>query len=433
MPWQRAALDGQLEYDPDSPDPVALTRRYSLVSVARQNGKTVALLALVGWWLTECARLRGRPQTVVLLTNQLKLSHDLFEAIAKVLEPKYGAVTKSSYGRESLTMPDGSVLKIVADTPRAGHGLSPDLVVADEIWDVSEEAIDVGLIPAQRARRHCLLSMWSTAGTDQSRLMLRWRTEGLEQIDRGDPGRLWYAEWSVDPNSAYENDPALWALANPAIGITIDRDRLLEESQMPNRAAFLRGYLNLWISSDRSWLPAGLWETLRSEEPRLPYQVIAVDCSLDGERFAAVGAEVDDVGGITLSVIAQTKTQHELWELVAGQFPATAKIAVSPSLEIGLPVTWKPRSTLVGYGELVKWTAPARAAILEGRVKHRGDVGLADHMSRAVASTTQAGMALSSQKSPGPIELARLSVFVIALASASRRIGRPQIGISGRR
>ncbi|MSO44571.1 MAG: hypothetical protein EXQ74_04600 [Thermoleophilia bacterium] len=45
MPWQVHAISGQLEHD-ESGD---LIHRRSLVSVARQNGKTVALTALVLW------------------------------------------------------------------------------------------------------------------------------------------------------------------------------------------------------------------------------------------------------------------------------------------------------------------------------------------------------------------------------------------------
>ena len=50
----------------------------------------------------------------------------------------------------------------------AGHGLSIDLLLLDEIWNMSEEAIEDGLIPTQRARRNSFLSAWSTAGTEES-------------------------------------------------------------------------------------------------------------------------------------------------------------------------------------------------------------------------------------------------------------------------
>ncbi|NBR37528.1 MAG: hypothetical protein EBT80_09315, partial [Chitinophagales bacterium] len=55
MPWQVHVLNGQLSVDADG----RWCNPLSLVSVARQNGKTVALKALLGWWLTDYSRHAG--------------------------------------------------------------------------------------------------------------------------------------------------------------------------------------------------------------------------------------------------------------------------------------------------------------------------------------------------------------------------------------
>jgi hypothetical protein len=47
---------------------------------------------------------------------------------------------------------------IRAANSSVGHGMSCDLIVADEIWDIGSTVIDGGLLPAQRARRSPLLS-----------------------------------------------------------------------------------------------------------------------------------------------------------------------------------------------------------------------------------------------------------------------------------
>ena len=83
--------------------------------------------------------------------------------------------------------------------------------------------------------------------------------------------------------------------------------------------------------------------------------------------------------------------------------------------------------TIVGYAELIKWTAMARSMIVEDRVRHTGDIGLAEHMARAVSVKTNQAIVLSSQKSPGPIELARCAVFAIALESRPAIRNKPQI------
>jgi phage terminase large subunit-like protein len=82
MPWQVRALDGQLAFDEQG----ELLHRTSLVSTSRQNGKTTCLGSLVGWWLTEMPKIRGKKQTVLTTANRLDLAITLFDEIAPVLE-----------------------------------------------------------------------------------------------------------------------------------------------------------------------------------------------------------------------------------------------------------------------------------------------------------------------------------------------------------
>jgi hypothetical protein len=77
MPWQQRVLDGQLLFDGDGD----FLHRMSMVSTARQNGKTVALTALVGWWLTEMPKHRGTPQTVLSTAHRLDLAVMLYDKV----------------------------------------------------------------------------------------------------------------------------------------------------------------------------------------------------------------------------------------------------------------------------------------------------------------------------------------------------------------
>jgi hypothetical protein len=122
---------------------------------------------------------RGAPQTVLSTAHRLDLAVMLYDKLADILELRFGAKLMRSYGRNQVTMPDGSKWFIRAANSSVGHGMSCDLIVADEIWDIGSTVIDGGLLPAQRARRSPLLSAWSTAGTEASTAMQRWREQGL--------------------------------------------------------------------------------------------------------------------------------------------------------------------------------------------------------------------------------------------------------------
>ena len=428
MPWQRRVLDRMLGLDETG----ELAVRSSLVSVARQNGKTQALKALIGWWLTEGPVYRGGPQLVVSTAHTLDLAVHLFESLAPTLIELFGGKGRWSYGRNTLTMPDGSEWAARAATPVIGHGLSIDLAVADEVWDVSADVIDQGLMPAQRARRRPLLSAWSTAGTEASSWMLRQREAGIRQIEKGEPSGFYFAEWSPPPNLD-PMTPEAWPYANPALGHTITDDTLVQEAQLPNTDAFLRASVNLWITTDRGWLPNGTWEKLVDEPPAGPELVWACDAALDGLRHVGVRAWQLDDGRVHVDTAFVVRSEGEMWEAVATSLPARTTLAITPQFDLHTPAHLRSRRTIVGYSETMKWTGIVRNLILDGKVTHSGSNQLAEHMARAVAAPTRFGMALQSARSPGPIELARCAVWAIALASKTRPRARAVVATGTRK
>jgi phage terminase large subunit-like protein len=402
-----------------------------LVSVARQNGKTTLMAAVIGWWLATQGSARGRPQVVLSTAHKLDLAAALFKYLAPILEAKLGAEVSRSYGRQELTMPDGSVWIVRAATPQAGHGYSIDLCVVDEAWSVSEECVDEGFAPAQIARPNSLLAMFSTAGTTASKLMLKWREQGLRQIDSGDPGPLYFASWEpppgIDPMT-----PEAWAYANPALGRHITIDKLREKAKSPNRNAFLRGHVNLFTIASNAWLEAGLWSALENDQQLPPGGVLAVDASTDESRFMAVRA-VKTGDKISCQVEFNVDTQAEMWleiERIMADQPRL-QLAIAASLDIHCPPHLERRRTIVGYRELLRWTLAVRSLIVENKVGHRGEASLAEHVERAVMVKHQGSLAVSTTRSPGDITLARCMIWAVALESKPGQIGKPMLVVTG--
>ena len=423
MPWQLNILDGLTSMDSNGD----YLHRVGLVSVARQNGKTVAIAALVGWWLSTQGKARGQKQTVITVAHKLDLATALYTYLAPILEAKFGASVSWSYGRMVLTMPDGSVWFPRAATPAAGHGYSVDLIIADEVWDISEAAIDEGLLPSQRARKNPLFVMMSTAGTQDSKAMLRWREQGLRAIDSGEQTKLYFAEFSPPPNSDLMT-PTAWAYANPALGHTLDMDVIQAESEAPNRNAFLRASVNTWTATQHGWLEPGVFEALKSDDPIPPGGILAIEVDQDGALYVGVRAvQVGLKTAVTVAFVAGTLA--ETWRLVEAEIAAgpTLRLAITPGLEIHLPPNMERRKTIVGYRELLKWTAAVKNMITENRIYHHGENQLIEHVERAVLIKHQGSVALSSTRSPGPITLARCMVWAAALASKPQLVGKPLV------
>jgi phage terminase large subunit-like protein len=423
MPWQVRALHGQTAVSDDGTRP-----RVSLVSVARQNGKTVCIASLLGDWLLNEARERGTPQTVISVAHKLDLATSLFNYLAPILEVKCGAEVSWSYGRQKLTMPDGSVWHVRAATPGAGHGYSVDLLIIDEAWAVSTEAIDQGLLPTQRARKNPLCSMWSTAGDSSSTAMLRWREQGLRTIDEGKPGSLYFAEWSPDPAKIDLMTPEAWAYANPALGYTLDMEVIKAESEAPNRNAFLRSSVNTWVASSASWLEPGQFAACETDAIAPPGGVLAVEVGEDSANFYGVRAVITGTKTHVVTAFV-ADTMAEMWAKVEAEIQAAPnlKLALVPSLEVHCPPALLRRATIVGYRELNRWTAAVRSMIIEQRLLHNGEHLLTEHVEKAVLVKHNGNIVISSQRSSGPISMARALVFACALAGKPAAMGKPII------
>lgn len=440
LDWQAHAIDGLLELDSDAglDGGADFVNRSGYVSVARQSGKTVLGLACLGWWLTDLARIRGKAQTVVNTANELSLACQQFERLAPTLKETFGFTLKWGYGRMEAKGPDGSRWYVKAGTPAAPHGLSVDFVWADEIWNMTDEVLASGWRQTMKARNKLtaggspIMLMTSTAGTQASTAQLRYREQGLKLIDERRQGKFYFAEWSIPPG-VDPMDTSYWEMANPSLGHLIQLEDLITDSQHPDRISFLRGGLNLFVDADQAWLQPGEWDACLTDEP-FPGDgpiILAVDSSLDDSRYLGVEAGVDQLGRVhvrpAFSVATLRECQNAIVELMGNP---QVKLAITPTLEGHVPPALAKRKQIVGYGELLKWTALAKNLILEKRICHAGEEALAEHMNRAVAVRQQEAVALSSKRSPGPIELARLVIFAAGLASRPRIAGKAAIGSS---
>ena len=423
MGWQIHALEGMLMLDDDTGE---LHFREGLVSTARQNGKSVLLQAVVGWFLTDGARMRGRPQSVLSVANRLDRAEAIHTAVAPILEAQYGAKVTNAVGRKAVLMPDGSKWEVRAATPNL-HGGSYDLIVVDELFDIGSNCIDDALRPSMIARPNPLLACFSTAGDEGSTVMIQMREMAVAEIDAGHCGDTYFAEWSMPPG-VNPADEQWWGWANPALGTTVTVKALRAASK---KESFLRAHLNLWVSARGAWLDPGQWADLETDAPMPAGGILAVDSSVDESRYVGVRSVVaDNKAHVYVEFVANSEDQ--MWtEIARVMADQTVQLALTPTLEIHCPPNLARRCTLVGYGELLKFSSLVRSMLIEGKVTQRKQRTLTEHVCRAVLAKTAQGTVLSSQKSPGPIELARCMVWAIALSSRPAVRMKPTLAVSG--
>jgi phage terminase large subunit-like protein len=392
------------------------------------------LSAVIGFCLQELPRIWGRPVRILSVAHELALATEVWDAMSETLElweeSELCKVTWA-YGRNKVEMPDKSKWVVKAATGKK-HGGTYDLIIADELWALSEAAVFGALLPSQIAVPSPLALFTSTAGDESSKVMLRLREQALALIDKGEQGSLSLCEWSLPPD-VDPWEPVNWGYSNPAMPYTITLQGLKDAAASPDKTSFLRAHCNLWVSAANAWIAPGVWAALQVDPPETTGGVLAIDASVDETRY--VGARVVAHGEqIVASVGFVAEHSAELWGEVSRLMAEdpTLQLAVTPSLELMLPDKLRKRTVTWGYAELLKATPIVRNLISEGRLVHTGEQMLAEHVNRAVLVRAQGSVVVSSQRSPGPIELCRCMIAAASLVVRPKSNGKPTLGIAAR-
>jgi phage terminase large subunit-like protein len=258
--------------------------------------------------------------------------------------------------------------------------------------------------------------------------MLQLREQGLRDIDSDVNSGLYFAEWSM-PSGVNPRDERYWRWANPALGTTITMKALRAAS---SKDYFLRAHLNQWVTARGGWLEHGVWDTCltKQEFPEGVDSVLAVDSSVNESRYVGIRAAMIGMQTIT-KVEFIVDTEEQMWKEIERVMQDTrCLLAITPTYEIHVPTVLRRRYTVVGYAELLRYSSLVLKMIIEGKVIAHESTALGEHMNRAVMVKTAQGAVLSSQKSAGPIELARCLVFAVSLISKPTNKQKPMLVVS---
>jgi len=159
--------------------------------------------------------------------------------------------------------------------------------------------------------------------------------------------------------------------------------------------------------------------------------VLAVDSSVDDSKYVGIRCGLTEDKRIIATVEFVADSSRQMWEQIEKAMTANPKLrlGITPSLDIHTPEKYTPRKFVWGYAELLKYTGIVRAMIFEGTLVHTGEAMLSEHVSRAVLTRAQNSVVLSSQKSPGHIEMARCLVAAAAHVSKPANTARPSMGM----
>lgn len=296
-PWQADVIDVMLAVDPFG--------RWVCpecgIVVARQNGKgsvyeirALAGLYLLGeqlimWSAHEYkTAMEGFRRVLGLIEN----TDDLRRRVHKVSNTNgdEGIELNGEHGRLITAR---QRLRFIARSKGSGRGFSGDCNLLDEVFAYTEEQ-QAALMPTVSARPNAQLVYASSppldAATGAPLFALRARGES------GDDPALGWFDWGQLPGADLD-DPAVWAAANPALGIRISQETVARERRSMTADGFGRERLGIWPeTAGVAVISPELWADLADSGAERPADVaFAIDVTpmRDHSAIAMAGTRPD--------------------------------------------------------------------------------------------------------------------------------------------
>lgn len=206
--WQRLFAVRLLEHDADE----LLTWEESLLSLARQLGKTYVVGDLCMWRLEQADRFDG--EQLVASTgkdlNVVKEMHRFHRKLCKLAPETY--VVREVNGQEEIERRD-DMSRWLVRAKEGVYGLGADMATLDEAWKIIAAVVDEGLQPTMVERPQSQLVLLSTAHRLATSLMLDRRATAVDRLADPDD-RVLLVEWSA-PRGAELDDVEVWRMASP--------------------------------------------------------------------------------------------------------------------------------------------------------------------------------------------------------------------------
>ena len=243
--------------------------RQLLVSVGRQNGKSLLATALVLYGMLS----RGDANVVGIASNTEQANIVYRRVLTTVLnndslKKRFTRLTET----RALATTTGGMYKVLPSKGAALQGHTMSMVIADEVHLMKSDVYNATVIGAGQVPDSLVFSI-TTAGDEESHLLLDLYAKLREGTD-GFGGIIWEAD-----DTAAVNDLTQLKKANPALAEgRMNPAQVLQEVAMLPEPEARRYRLNRFIATEHAWLPYSAWSNLPrlsvDEQPTNPILVI---------------------------------------------------------------------------------------------------------------------------------------------------------------
>lgn len=434
--WQIELIRRVLEtYPPGHPRAGDLRFRQVVISLARQNGKSVlgAVLGIYGLLRDLASAL------VVGIASSAEQARIIYDRTNQViaanpaLRKRFAALTDT----RGIRARAGGKYEIKAAKAASLQGLAISLGMVDELHLLAADLWNA-LVSGTGGRSNCLVVGITTAGDDNSELLLQLYASG-EKALAGDPELdrfgffVWEAPEARIPSKRAELIEYLKA-ANPSLAEgRIDLENVLSDLASLPPEEIIRYRFNRFTAATAVFIGYDLWQRtarrLSEEFPADLRPAFAIDRTPDW-GFATITATVRDSKGVTWSEIVGSIVKPTLEQLAAvcvnlARHSPTTFIMDGYSLKDlaaelkkrGLPVT------VATQGDVINASAMTYAKVVQRKLRHASDPLLSIQMPRTVRKNVGENFRISRKDSS--VEIDAVMATVLGVLAAETQTDTP--------
>ncbi len=445
-PWQDSLLNNIFAVRDDG----RFKHRTALVGMPRKNGKSAISSGIALWGLFMGSE-GGEVYSCAADRDQARI---VFGDAKKMIEAEPELLAQAKLYRDAIEIPaTGSVYRVLSSEAYTKEGLSPTLVIMDELHALpNRELFDVMQL-GMGARREPLLMAITTAGvkadaTGQDSIAYSLYQYG-QKVIRGeyDDPSFFMAWWEASVEADHR-DPKTWELANPAYGDLNSIEDFESAVKRTPEAEFRTKRTNAWVSSQTAWLPNGAWDA-RNDKRQIDKEVpviLGFDGSFSGDASVIIGVTVEETPHVFLveawekqptdtdewrvdsleveNSIIQACNRYNVKEIACDPFRWQRSMQVLQ--DAGLPVVEWPSTSAA---RMIPACAKFYDAVTGEKLTQDGSPLLARHISNAVVKIDRLGPRIVKEHrgSPRKIDAAVASIIAFDRATVSRNDAEPLV------
>ena len=270
------------------------TCRRAILSIARKNGKTALMAAIVLVHLVGPEAIENGE--IYSAANDREQAAQVFKVAAQMVraDPELLSIVNVIDSTKTMVCyANGSFYKAMSAEAGTKHGLNPSVWIYDELAQSKNRELYDVLDTSQGARAEPLGVIISTQSNDPQHILSQLIDDGLTG---GDPTIVCHLH-AVPDDQEDIFDPKCWKLANPALGSFRSRDDMKtvadKAKRMPGFENTYRNlYLNQRVTRHSVIAPKNLWKACTNPDVALiDGEEIVLALDLAGTTdLAALGA-----------------------------------------------------------------------------------------------------------------------------------------------